>query len=110
MSYRDAHIDNQYKLAPIAKSSLFRNIALVCLLSFATLWLNTATAAHIHLHEHAVHCDMCLSSSSGGATLETRPPTLKIEKITSEHVVFNYDKPQLVPVAPRKSRAPPFNL
>jgi hypothetical protein len=110
MSYRNDHIDNPIQLAPIAKRPLFKSVALVCLLSFATLWLNTATATHIHLHEHPLHCDTCLSSSTGAATLETHSPALNIQIITAEPVVFNYHEPQLVSVAPHKSRAPPFSL
>lgn len=110
MGYRNVHLGNQFKLTPIVKGSVFTRIALVCLLLFTTLWLSTATAAHIHLHEHPLHCDSCLSSGSDAVTLETQLLTLNIEITTTERVVYNYVKPQLIPVTSRKSRAPPVSL
>ena len=41
------------------------NILLVCLLAVTTLWLSETAAAHVHLDNHTVSCEI-LHSASGG--------------------------------------------
>lgn len=110
MDFDSAHIGNQRTPGTVVRNRFLKNIALVCLLSFATLWLGTTTAAHIHLEEHPLHCDICLSSSSGDGIPSVDIPTLSVEVISSVATVFSDNKPQLIPAAPLNSRAPPYNL
>lgn len=92
------------------KAASLKNIALVIVLSFATLWLNSATAAHIHLDDHEHRGEFCLSSHSGATTLETNVSKLVFVATCTEIVIDLVKKPQLIPVAPCNSRAPPFRL
>ena len=85
-----------------------RHLLLVCLLSLTTLWLSSATAAHIHLGDHEHQGELCLSSHSSATTLETNVSKLIFIAATSEIAVDLVQQPQLTPVAPCNSRAPPY--
>jgi hypothetical protein len=87
-----------------------RHLLLVCLLSLSTLWINSASAAHIHLDDHEHQGELCLSSHSSATALETNVSKLTYTATTSEVAVGLTEKPQLIPVAPCNSRAPPFQL
>ena len=87
-----------------------RHLLLVCLLSLSTLWISSATAAHIHLGDHEHQGEFCLSSHSSATTLETNVSKLVFTATTTEVAVGLVEKPQLIPVAPCNSRAPPFHL
>lgn len=83
------------------------NIILVCLLAFSTLWLSQTAAAHIHLDDNNIHCELCLSSSTGETSLENNPSDFPVELLATDIVVSHFPTPQLTPVAARNSRAPP---
>jgi len=89
------------------KGRPIQSLLLVCLLTLATLWLSSATAAHIHLDDHNVQCELCLTPNSGEASLENNPPHLNIISTGTSISVELLTSPILVPVAPRNSRAPP---
>lgn len=83
------------------------NIIFVCLLAITTLWLSQTAAAHIHLDNDKVNCQLCLSSGTGDSTLESTVQPLQINVSTTEIVAVKTIHPKLTPVAPRNSRAPP---
>lgn len=84
-----------------------RHLLLVCLLSLSTLWLSSASAAHIHLGDHEHQDELCRLHSSA-TTLETNVSKLVFIAATSEIAVGLVQQPQLTPVAPCNSRAPPY--
>ena len=97
--------DSQLKITSLKK------IALVLVLSFATLWLNGATAAHMHLDGHDQHQgELCLSLHSNATALETNVSKLIFTTTKSKVAIDLVENPQLIPVAPCNSRAPPFQL
>jgi len=100
MNSRSGHISNLN----------MRHLLLVCLLSLSTLWVSSATAAHIHLGDHEHQGEFCISSHSSATTLETNVSKLVFTAATSEVAVGLVESPQLIPVAPCNSRAPPFHL
>jgi len=87
-----------------------QHLLLVCLLSLSTLWVSSATAAHIHLGDHEHQGELCLSSHSSATALETNVSKPVFAATTSEIAADLVEKPQLIPVAPCNSRAPPFYL
>jgi|GEM_PF-435417 len=89
------------------KNRPIQSLLLVCLLTLATLWLSSATAAHIHLDDHNVQCELCLTPNGSEASLENNPPHLKIISTETSISADLLTAPTLVPVAPRNSRAPP---
>jgi len=95
--------------ADTPKKMRFRspNIILACLLAFSTLWLSQTAAAHIHLDNDNIHCELCLSSNTDDITLKSNPSGFPIEWLTTNIVASHVPTPQLTPVAARNSRAPP---
>lgn len=67
-------------------------------------------AAHIHLDDNNIHCELCLSSSTGETSLENNPSDFPVELLTTDIVVSHFPDPQLTPVAARNSRAPPHPI
>ena len=105
-------IPNAMLRSSYLKNISLQNIALVLFLSFSMLWINSAVATHIHLNEHAhEHQDeFCLSLHSGATTLETNVSNLILTAAFSKNAINLVKKPQLIPIAPCNSRAPPFHL
>jgi hypothetical protein len=95
--------------ADTPKKMRFRtpNIILACLLAVSTLWLSQTMAAHIHLDDNNIHCELCLSSSPGETSLENNPSDFPVELLATDIVASHFTTPQLTPVAPHNSRAPP---
>ncbi|HEB28802.1 MAG TPA: hypothetical protein ENI05_13745 [Porticoccus sp.] len=95
--------------ADTPKKMRFRspNIILVCLLAFSTLWLSQTAAAHIHLDNDNIHCELCLSSNTDDTSFDNNPSGFPVELLATDIVVSHFPAPQLTPVAARNSRAPP---
>ena len=95
--------------ADTPKKMRFRspNIILACLLAFTTLWLSQTAAAHIHLDDNNINCELCLSSSTDETSLENNPSDFLIELLSTDIALSHFPAPQLTPVAARNSRAPP---
>ena len=83
------------------------HIILACLLALSTLWLGQTAAAHIHLDNDNINCELCLSSNTGETSLESTPSTFLVESSANVIAAANFSVPILTPVAPRNSRAPP---
>ncbi|MEH6468983.1 MAG: hypothetical protein V7725_05145 [Porticoccus sp.] len=83
------------------------NIILVCLLAFTTLWLSQTAAAHIHLDDNNISCELCLSSSTDETSLENYSSAFPVEPLATDIVASHFPTPQLTPVSARNSRAPP---
>ena len=83
------------------------SLLLVGLLTLSTLWLGSATAAHIHLDTNDIQCELCLTPNSSEASLENNSTRLLLISTPTSIVVTPFSAPQLRPVAPCNSRAPP---
>lgn len=83
------------------------NILLVCLLAVTTLWLSETAAAHVHLDNHTVSCEILHSASGGLATLQSQSPDFLLQLVNVGIVAAPVSTHPLQSSAPRNSRAPP---
>tara|TARA_R110001592_G_scaffold363170_1_gene680920 strand:- start:19413 stop:19712 length:300 start_codon:yes stop_codon:yes gene_type:complete len=97
MNFRSTHISNR----PLT------SLLLVGLLTLSTLWLSSATAAHIHLDNNDIQCELCLNPNNRKASLETNPTDFVFTSTRIHVVVACFSAPQRPLVAPYNSRAPP---
>ncbi|TNF08872.1 MAG: hypothetical protein EP323_00940 [Gammaproteobacteria bacterium] len=83
------------------------NIVIACLLALTTLWVSEVAAAHIHLDNDNVSCEICHSSHNNDAALQSNPLTFPATiPVAAEHTaasaaIHSYS------AAPENSRAPP---
>ena len=83
------------------------NIVIVCLLAITTLWLSETAAAHVHLDNHTVSCEILHSACGGLATLQSQSPDFLLQRANAGISAAPASIHRLQPSAPRNSRAPP---
>lgn len=83
------------------------NFLLVCLLALTTLWLSETAASHIHLDTDNVSCEICHSTNSGNATLNSIPSELRLAPLATVPALIDNAAIPTSTVAHCNSRAPP---
>lgn len=83
------------------------NIVLVCLLAVTTLWLSETAAAHVHLDNHTVSCELLHSANGGLGTLQSQSQDFLLQRVSAGTTAAPVLTHRLQPSAPRNSRAPP---
>ncbi len=83
------------------------NIVIACLLALTTLWMGELAAAHIHVDNDSVSCEICHSSHNNSAALQSHTPTFPtLTPVTTQHAA-TVTAIASHSAAPENSRAPP---